>query len=100
LENGLKIDRRHDQSVAMSDHATDFVGSIPDAIATAIRAKMSDAVVNVSGGGHFTIDVVSTHFAGMGLLARQRAVLSAIAHLINGSAPPVHAVDKLTTNTP
>jgi acid stress-induced BolA-like protein IbaG/YrbA len=85
----------------MSDHATDFVGSIPDAITTAIRAKMSDAVVNVSGGGgHFTIDVVSTHFAGLGLLARQRAVLSAIAHLINGSAPPVHAVDKLTTNTP
>lgn len=85
----------------MSDHATDFVGSIPDAISTAIRAKMADAVVTVSGGGgHFTIDVISKSFEGQGLLARQRSVLSAIAHLINGASPPVHAVDKLTTNTP
>jgi acid stress-induced BolA-like protein IbaG/YrbA len=85
----------------MSDHATNFVGSIPEAITSAIKAKMSDAVVSVSGGGgHFTIDVISTSFEGQGLLARQRSVLSAIAHLINGSAPPVHAVDKLTTSTP
>ena len=85
----------------MSEHATNFVGSIPEAITTAIRAKMADAVVTVNGsGGHFTIDVVSTSFEGQGLLARQRSVLSAIAHLINGTAPPVHAVDKLTTNTP
>ena len=62
---------------------------------------MQDAVVTVEGsGGHFIIDVVSTAFEGQGLLARQRSVLSAIAPLINGAAPPVHAVDKLTTNTP
>ncbi|MEZ4365711.1 MAG: BolA/IbaG family iron-sulfur metabolism protein [Kofleriaceae bacterium] len=85
----------------MSDHPTDFVGSIPEAITAGIRARLADAVVEVSGGGgHYTIDVVSTGFADLGLLARQRLVLSAIAHLINGERAPVHAVDKLTTRTP
>ena len=85
----------------MSDHPTDFVGSIPEAISAGIRAALPDAVVEASGGGgHFTIDVVSSAFAGKGLLAQQRLVLSAIAHLINGANPPVHAVDKLTTRTP
>jgi acid stress-induced BolA-like protein IbaG/YrbA len=85
----------------MSDHPTDFKGSIPDAITAGIKAKLPDAVVEVSGGGgHFTIDVVSTGFAGLGLLAQQRLVLGAIAHLINGNMAPVHAVDKLTTRVP
>lgn len=85
----------------MSHHPTDFVGSIPDAIAAGIRAALPDAVVEASGGGgHFTIDVVSTAFAGKSLLAQQRLVLAAIAHLINGANPPVHAVDKLTTRVP
>lgn len=85
----------------MSDHATDFQGSIPDAITTSIRATMPDAVVEVSGGGgHWRIDVVSTAFAGKSLLEQQRLVLGAIKHLINGANPPVHAVDSLTTKTP
>jgi stress-induced morphogen len=85
----------------MSSHATDFTGSIPDAITSAIRERMSDAVVTVSGGGgHWNIGVVSTAFAGKSLLEQQRLVLSAIKHLINGANPPVHAVDTLTTTTP
>ena len=69
----------------MSDHPTDFVGSIPAAISAGIRAALPDAIVEASGsGGHYTIDVVSSAFAGKGLLAQQRLVLSAIAHLING----------------
>jgi acid stress-induced BolA-like protein IbaG/YrbA len=85
----------------MSDHPTDFQGSIPDAITMAIRERLSDAVVTVSGGGgHFTIDVVSTWFDGKSMLESQRAVLSAIKHLLAGAAPPVHAVDRLTTRTP
>jgi acid stress-induced BolA-like protein IbaG/YrbA len=85
----------------MSDHPTDFVGSVPDAISSSIKTQIPDAVVEVSGGGgHYTISVVSTAFAGKNMLESQRLVLSAIKHLINGANPPVHAVDSLTTRTP
>jgi acid stress-induced BolA-like protein IbaG/YrbA len=85
----------------MSDHPTDFVGSIENAITEGVRAKLPDAVVKVSGGGgHYVIDVVSTAFDGKSMLERQRLVLSSIKHLINGERPPVHAVDSLTTRTP
>lgn len=85
----------------MSDHPTDFVGSIPDAISSAIKDKIPDASVEVGGGGgHYNIVVISTVFAGKSMLENQRLVLSAIKHLINGAAPPVHAVDSLVTKTP
>lgn len=85
----------------MSDHATDFVGSVEDAITRSIQEKLPDAVVEVSGGGgHWRIGVVSTGFAGKSMLEQQRLVLGAIKHLINGANPPVHAVDSLTTKTP
>jgi acid stress-induced BolA-like protein IbaG/YrbA len=85
----------------MTDHPTDFAGSVPDAISTAIRARLPDAVVDVAGGGgHYTIAVVSTAFAGKSMLESQRLVLGAIKHLLAGAAPPVHAVDSLTTKTP
>lgn len=85
----------------MSDHPTDFVGSIPDAITEGVKAKIPDAVVTVSGGGgHYSITVVSPVFAGKSMLESQRLVLGAIKHLINGAAPPVHAVDSLITKTP
>ncbi|MCE9577613.1 MAG: BolA family transcriptional regulator [Deltaproteobacteria bacterium] len=85
----------------MSDHATDFVGSIDDAIIAGVRAVMPDAVVEVAGGGgHYRIAVTSTAFEGKALLARQRLVLGAIKHLLAGNAPPVHAVDSLETRTP
>jgi acid stress-induced BolA-like protein IbaG/YrbA len=85
----------------MSHHPTDFQGSVEDAIVTSIKAQLPDAIVQASGaGGHYNIDVVSTAFAGKSMLQSQRLVLSAIKHLINGSAPPVHAVDSLKTRTP
>lgn len=85
----------------MSHHPTDFVGSVPDAISSAIRERLPDAAVEVSGGsGHYTIAVVSTGFAGKSMLESQRLVLGAIKHLINGDRAPVHAVDSLTTRTP
>jgi acid stress-induced BolA-like protein IbaG/YrbA len=85
----------------MSEHPTDFVGSVPDAISSAIRERLPDAAVEVSGGGgHYTIAVVSTGFAGKSMLESQRLVLGAIKHLINGDRAPVHAVDSLTTRTP
>jgi acid stress-induced BolA-like protein IbaG/YrbA len=85
----------------MSDHPTDFVGSVEEAIRTSVVERLPDAVVRVSGsGGHYTIEVVSTGFAGKSMLESQRLVLSAIKHLINGDRPPVHAVDSLVTRTP
>jgi acid stress-induced BolA-like protein IbaG/YrbA len=85
----------------VSEHPTDFVGSIPDAISSSIKAKIPDATVEVSGGGgHWNISVVSTVFAGKSMLENQRLVLGAIKHLINGANPPIHAVDTLVTRTP
>jgi acid stress-induced BolA-like protein IbaG/YrbA len=85
----------------MTDHPTNFVGSIPDAITAGIKERIPDAVVEVTGGGgHFSIVVVSTVFAGKSMLESQRLVLGSIKHLINGAMPPVHAVDSLVTRTP
>ena len=85
----------------MSEHPTDFVGSVEDAITAAVKQRIPDAQVAVAGGGgHYRIDVVSAAFAGKSMLENQRLVLSAIKHLINGERPPVHAVDSLTTRTP
>jgi acid stress-induced BolA-like protein IbaG/YrbA len=85
----------------MSEHPTDFQGSIEEAIRSGVLAQLPDAKVEVSGGGgHYRIDVVSTVFAGKSMLESQRLVLGAIKHLINGDRAPVHAVDSLTTRTP
>ena len=85
----------------MSDHPTDFVGSVEEAISSSIKSKLPDATVEVSGsGGHYRIAVVSTGFAGKSMLESQRLVLGAIKHLINGERAPVHAVDSLVTKTP
>jgi acid stress-induced BolA-like protein IbaG/YrbA len=85
----------------VSEHPTDFVGSVPEAISSSIKGKLPDATVEVSGGGgHWNITVVSTAFAGKSMLENQRLVLGAIKHLINGPNPPVHAVDSLVTKTP
>jgi acid stress-induced BolA-like protein IbaG/YrbA len=82
----------------MSDHPTDFQGSIPDAIKQAILAKIPGAQVEVQGGGgHFTIEVVSPVFAGKSMLDSQRLVYGAITHLMAGQLAPVHAVDSLKT---
>ena len=85
----------------MSEHYTDFQGSIHDAIKKAIMDAIGDAVVHVEGGGgHFSISVVSKEFEGKRLLGKQRLVYQAIAHLMAGDTAPVHAVDALQTLTP
>lgn len=76
------------------------MNDIRDAIAAAITEKIPDAKVEVTSGGsgHFEITVRSpTAFEGKSRLQKQRAVLSSIAHLMQGDAAPVHAVDKLLT---
>jgi len=85
----------------MSDHPTDFQGSIDDAIRNAIKQAIPDATIEVAGGGgHYTISVVSAVFQGKSMLESHRLVYGAIAHLMNGDRAPVHAVDTLKTRTP
>ena len=85
----------------MSNHPTNFQGNVIEALTNAITAQIPDAraVVN-GGGGHYTIEVVSAAFAGKSTLESHRLVYGAIAHLMNGDAPPVHAVDSLKTKVP
>jgi acid stress-induced BolA-like protein IbaG/YrbA len=85
----------------MSSHPTDFQGSVPEAIRQAILQKIEGAEVAVEGGGgHYTIAVVSTAFAGKSMLESQRLVYGTIAHLMAGDRAPVHAVDSLKTRVP
>ena len=74
--------------------------SVVDTMTAAILEKIPGAAVQVgagSGGGHFTVSVVSPVFEGKSLLERQRLVLGAIAHLMKGDGAPVHAIDSLKT---
>jgi stress-induced morphogen len=82
----------------MSSHPTNFQGDVVQALREAIESSIEQSKAQVSGaGGHYTIEVVSPKFSGLGMLESQRLVYSAIAHLMKGDLAPVHAVDKLTT---
>lgn len=83
----------------MSDHPTDFQGSVTDALREAIEKALPDAVVQVAGGGgHYTLEVTSKAFEGKNRVQSQRLVYSAIAHLMKGDLAPVHAIDSLRTH--
>ncbi len=85
----------------MSSHPTDFKGSVVDALREAIERQIPNSHAEMSGGGgHFTIEGMSPAFAGKRMLESQRMMYGAIAHLMKGDAPPVHAVDSLKTRTP
>jgi Fe-S cluster biogenesis protein NfuA/stress-induced morphogen len=62
-------------------------------------AGLSAADVPMTYGGHFSIEVKSPVFACRSMLESQRLVYGAIAHLMQGDAPPVHSVDSLKTRT-
>ncbi len=85
----------------MSHHPTSFVGDPRVAIKEAVEKAIPESTCHAEGGGgHFNITVTAAGFAGQSLLAKQRQVLQAIAHLMKGENAPVHAVDTLVTNTP
>ena len=85
----------------MSSHETDFQGSVADAIKDSISKTIHDASVEVTGGGgHYSISVVSSAFYGKSMLESQRLVYGAIAHLMKGESPAVHAIDNLKTRIP
>ncbi len=84
----------------MSDHPTDFQGSVSEALSSAISAAISGAKVEVSGGGgHYSLVVTSNAFQGKSMLESQRLVYGAIGHLMKGDMAPVHAIDSLRTKT-
>jgi acid stress-induced BolA-like protein IbaG/YrbA len=85
----------------VSNHPTSFVGDVRVAIKTAVEAAIPGALCEATGGGgHFEIVVTSAAFADKTLLAKQRMVLSAVAHLMAGADAPVHAVDSIVTKLP
>lgn len=85
----------------MPSHSTDFQDSVIDALREAIEQQIPNSRAAVNGdGGHFSIDVTSPAFAGLSMLESQWLVYVAIAHLMEGAASPVHAVDSLKTRTP
>ena len=84
----------------MSSHPTDYQGSVIDALREAIEQQIPNSKATVNGGGgHYSIEVTSPAFAGQSMLNSHRLVYSAITHLMQGDAPPVHAVDSLKTRT-
>jgi stress-induced morphogen len=70
---------------------------IAETIRQAILGAIPDALVEVSPGGtgHFEIRVEAQAFEGLGRVKQQRLVYGAIADLMSGSNPPVHAIDRL-----
>lgn len=85
----------------MSCQNSTFSGNILEALRDAIVKEIPDAKVEVSGaGGHFSIDVESSVFAGKSMLQSQRVVYAAITPLMSGDSAPVHAVDSMRTRVP
>ncbi|HEB88892.1 MAG TPA: BolA/IbaG family iron-sulfur metabolism protein [Deltaproteobacteria bacterium] len=58
---------------------------------------MPDAVIEVRprGPGHFEITVTDSAFEGLSRVKQQQRVYAAIADLMSGPQPPVHAIDRL-----
>jgi acid stress-induced BolA-like protein IbaG/YrbA len=77
-----------------------------EAVAAQMREAIEGAIesaqveVTPASAGHFTIRVVASAFEGRNPLQRQQRVYAAIAHLMAGEAPPVHAIDRMETVTP
>ncbi len=67
----------------------------------AIAAALPGAAIEVTptSPGHFEITVTSQAFEGKPLVRQQQLVYAAIAPLMAGDAPPVHAIDRLRTKT-
>jgi stress-induced morphogen len=78
----------------------------PGAIVAELERSILEAIpgaataVTAVSPGHFEIRVVAEAFAGKGRVQQQQLVYGAIAHLMKGDAAPVHAIDRLQTETP
>jgi acid stress-induced BolA-like protein IbaG/YrbA len=81
-------------------------GPNPVDVAEQIRRAIAEALpqaaieVRAQGPGHYEIDVTDAAFAGKPRVRQQQLVYGAIAHLMAGANPPVHAVDRLDCRVP
>lgn len=75
---------------------------VPARMRDAIAGALPGAAVEVRGGsgGHFEVRVVAEAFRGKSRLQQHQLVYAAIAPLMAGDAAPVHAIDRLLTETP
>lgn len=75
---------------------------VAERLRAAIRGALPEAEVQVrpAGPGHFEVRVVADAFAGRSRVQQHQLVYAAIAPLMSGDAPPVHAIDRLTTEAP
>lgn len=77
-----------------------------DDVAERMRGAIADALpgaaveVRAAGPGHFELRVVSEAFRGRSRIQQHQLVYGAIAPLMAGEAPPVHAIDRLVTEAP
>jgi stress-induced morphogen len=78
--------------------ANDVVRDLERNIAEALPG--AEIQVRALSPGHFEIRVVSDAFEGLSRLRQQQLVYGAIAPLMKGDAPPVHAIDRLQTTLP
>ena len=78
------------------------VDDVCAALRAAIVAALPDAQVEITPNspGHFEIKVVSSAFADKSMVKKQQLVYGAIKELMAGDAAPVHAIDRLKTDTP
>jgi stress-induced morphogen len=75
---------------------------VAERIEAAIKSALPDAQVQVEAGGaaHYALAVASEAFRGKSMVQQHQLVYRAIAELMAGDAPPVHAIDRLVTRVP
>jgi acid stress-induced BolA-like protein IbaG/YrbA len=75
---------------------------VTERLRAAIQAALpgADVEVRAGGAGHFELRVVAEAFRDRSRLQQHQLVYAAIAPLMAGDAPPVHAVDRLVTEDP
>ncbi len=81
-------------------------GPPPEEIAGRIQAAIAHALPHAEvevlpqGPGHFEIKVTDAAFEDLSRVKQQKMVYGAIAELMAGANPPVHAIDRLECLVP
>jgi len=75
-----------------------ILGQLREAVESALPGAQVE--VHCGSPGHFEIRVRSEAFTGKPTVRQHQLVYAAIAHLMSGDAPPVHAIDRLECRTP
>ena len=80
----------------------DSAAGVSTRLKDAIQTALPDCAVEVMAGspGHFSVRVVAEAFRGLPRVRQHQIVYTAMAPLLTGEAPPVHAIDRLETATP